>query len=226
MVGLHGGSCTAHQLRRRLKAHCLSRFRRLGIPFVAFNRPDYKTRLPFCLDRGNDLFTAEGKWGHDLTFPALWERFGKPNGCTGIVAIRDSMAVPVAIIAASLYSQECDADDSARGLGIFRIRDVTHRSYEELALHPGTPPGRDTGFVPEVKQGPDVERPKLQCFDPEVVKQMLVQDHNMTTDELIDLNALWFTYWKKCADEVTVPICMLLVSMRKRSWVIPEERES
>lgn len=78
--------------------------------------------------------------------------------------------------------------------------------------------------------------PKLQCYDPEVVKQMLVQDHNMMTDKLIDLNALWFMYWKKCADEVTVPFCMLLASMigysmgtrsmRKSSWVIPEERES
>ena len=35
----------------------------------------------------------------------------------------------------------------------------------------------------------------------------------MMTDELIDSNALWFTYWKTYADEVTVPICLLLVSM-------------
>lgn len=116
MVGIHGGSCTAHQLRRRLKTHCLSRFRRLGIPFVAFNRPDYKTRLPFCLDRGNDLFTEEGKWEHELIFPALWERFGKPNGCIGIVAIRHSMAVPVAIIAASLYSQDVTPTSPLAGL--------------------------------------------------------------------------------------------------------------
>ena len=58
--------------------------------------------------------------------------------------------------------------------------------------------------------------PKLQCYDPEVVKQMLVQDHNMMTDELIDLNALWFTYWQKCADEVTVPI---LYALGEHDWL-------
>jgi hypothetical protein len=73
-----------------------------------------------------------------------------------------------------------------------------------------------------------VSDPKLQCYGPEVVKQMLVQDHNMMIDELINLNALRFMYWKKYADEVTVPICLLLMSMigygmgtrsmRKSSW--------
>lgn len=52
------------------------------------------------------------------------------------------------------------------------------------------PPSRDIGFAPEVKQVLMLSDPKLQCYDPEVVKQMLVQDHNMMTDELIDLNAL------------------------------------
>jgi hypothetical protein len=58
--------------------------------------------------------------------------------------------------------------------------------------------------------------PKLQCYNPEAVKQMLVQDHNMMTDKLIDLNTLWFTCWKKCADEVTVPI---LYALGEHDWL-------
>lgn len=38
----------------------------------------------------------------------------------------------------------------------------------------------------------------------------------MMTDELIDLNALWFTYWKKCAGEVTVPI---LYALGEHDWL-------
>jgi hypothetical protein len=52
------------------------------------------------------------------------------------------------------------------------------------------PPGRDFGLVPEVKQVLMLSDPKLDCYDPEVVKQMAVQEHNMMTDELIDLSAL------------------------------------
>jgi hypothetical protein len=58
--------------------------------------------------------------------------------------------------------------------------------------------------------------PKLQCYDPEVVKQMLVQGRNTMTDELIILSALWFTYWKKHADEVTVPF---LYALGEHDWL-------
>ena len=56
------------------------------------------------------------------------------------------------------------------------------------------------------------------------------------TDELIDLNTLWFTYWKSAQTKLHYPFCMLLVnmigcgmgtgSMHKSSWVIPEGQES
>lgn len=72
--------------------------------------------------------------------------------------------------------------------------------------------------------------PKLDCYDPEVEKQMAVQEHNMMTDELIDLSALWFMYGTQYADEVKVPILYALAnmigcgmgirSMRKTSWCI------
>jgi hypothetical protein len=52
------------------------------------------------------------------------------------------------------------------------------------------PPGRDIGFAPEVKQALMPSDPKPQCYGPEVVKQMLVQGHNMMADKPIDLNVL------------------------------------
>jgi pimeloyl-ACP methyl ester carboxylesterase len=88
---------------------------------------------------------------------------------------------------------------------------------KELTPPPGTPPpGRDFDFVPEVKQALMLSDPKVNCYDPEVAKQMPVQEHTMMTDELIDLNALWFTYWKKYADEVKVPI---LYALGEHDWL-------
>ena len=140
MVGIHGGSCTAHQLRRRLKAHRLSRFR---LPRHPLRRPliarTTKTRLPFCLDRRNDLFAEEGIWEHELIFPALWEPLGKPNGCTGIVAIRHSMAVAGVIIAASLYSQVVTPTSPLRGLVFSGYGTQRIDRMKELVPHPGTP---------------------------------------------------------------------------------------
>ena len=44
---------------------------------------------------------------------------------------------------------------------------------------------------------------------------MQVQDHHMMTD---DLNALWFTSWKRYADEVTVPILFALGEHAQELW--------
>src|ERR1700722_16385160 len=132
-------------------------------------------------------------------------------------AIRHSIAVPRVIIAASLYSQDVTPTSPLTDL-VFSGYETQHISRtKELTPRPKTPPlGRDIGFALKVKQVLILSDPKLQCYDPEVVKQMLVQDHNVMTDELIDLNALWFTNWKKRADEATVPI---LYALGEHDWL-------
>jgi hypothetical protein len=78
------------------------------------------------------------------------------------------------------------------------------------------PPGRDFGLVREVKQVLILSDAKLNCYDLEVVKQMAVQEHNMMTDKLIDLSALYFTYWTQYVDEVTVP---MLCALGEHDWL-------
>lgn len=70
--------------------------------------------------------------------------------------------------------------------------------------------------MPEVKQVLMLSDSKLNCYDPEVVRQMPVQEHNMMTDGLIDLSALWFTYWTNYAGEVKVPI---LYALGEHDWL-------
>jgi hypothetical protein len=218
MVGIHGGSCTAHHYDVDSKHTASLASAALGVPFVAFNRPNYKDSPTFLpLPEGTTYLQEEGKWEHELIFPALWEHFGKPNGCTGIVAMCHSMAVPGAIIAAALYARDATPKYPLAGLILSGYGTQPVDRTKELTPPPGTPPpGRDFGFVPEVKQVLMLSDPNLNCYDPEVVKQMPVQEHKMMTDELIDLRALWFTYWKKYADEVTVPI---MYALGEHDWL-------
>ena len=218
MVGIHGGSCTAHNYDIDSKHTASLASAAFGIPFVAFNRPNYKDSATFLpLQEGTTYLQTEGKWEHELIFPALWEHFGKPNGCTAIVATCHSMAVPGAIIAGALYSQDASPKYPLAGLIFSGYGTRRIDRTKELTPPPGTPPpGRDFSYLPEVKQVLMLSDPKLNCYDPEVAKQMSIQDHNMMTAELIDLVALWFTYWKKYADEVKVPI---LYALGEHDWL-------
>ena len=71
------------------------------------------------------------------------------------------MAVPGAIIAASLYSQDVTPTSPLAGLVFSGYGTQRIDRTKELTPHPETPPpGRDIGLAPEVKQGPDAERPQ------------------------------------------------------------------
>jgi hypothetical protein len=71
------------------------------------------------------------------------------------------MAVPGAVIAASLYSQDVTPTSPLAGLVFSGYGTRRIDRMKEVTPRPGTPPpGRDTSLAPEVKQGPDAERPQ------------------------------------------------------------------
>lgn len=218
MVGIHGGSCTAHHYDVDAKHTASIASAALSIPFVAFNRPNYKDSASFLpLPDGITYLQEEGRWEHELIFPALWEHFGKPNGCTGIVAICHSMAVPGIIITSALYAQEEAPKYPLAGLILsgYGCRPIDRE--KELTPPPGTPPpGRDFSFQPEIKKVLMLSDPGLNCYDPEVAQQMGVQDVRMMTDEVVDLRALWPTYWRTYSDQVKVPI---LFALGEHDWL-------
>lgn len=218
MVGIHGGTCTAHNYDVDEKHTASLASAALSIPFVAFNRPNYKDSAKFLpLREGTTYLQEDGKWEHELIFPALWEHFGKPNGCTAIVPICHSLAVPGAIVAAALYAQDSMSQYPLAGLifsgyGSRRIDRST-----EFTPPPGTPqPGRDFGFPREIKEPLMLSDAKLNCYDPEVLKQMSVQDVNMMTDESTDLNGPWWTYWRTYAEQIKSPI---LYALGEHDWL-------
>ncbi|KAK4550335.1 hypothetical protein LTR36_003302 [Oleoguttula mirabilis] len=120
LVGIHGATCSAYSYDVSPNYTASTYCDLIGVPFVAFNRPNYLDSSGWLVDRssadpqtpqwkpeqGNSFFEEEGRWLHDYTLPALWSAFALPNDCTSIVTTSHSMSVPVTVIAASHYSPE------------------------------------------------------------------------------------------------------------------------
>ena len=102
IVGIHGGTCNAHNYDID-PSHTLSTISSaLGVPFVAINRPSYLGSSTLIIPEDSSFHRETGRWEHEYIFPSLWDKFGAPNGCNGVVLSCHSMAVPGAVVAASL----------------------------------------------------------------------------------------------------------------------------
>ena len=120
LVGIHGATCSAY-LWDVSPSHTVSSYSDLtGVPFVAFHRPNFLGSSGWLVDHASDVptepqfqvaegptfFQEEARWYHELIFPALWNEFAVPNGCTSLVTTSHSMCVPPTIIASGLYSKQ------------------------------------------------------------------------------------------------------------------------
>ena len=218
MVGIHGGACTCHTYDVDARHTASLTSAGLEIPFVAFNRPNYEDTTSFLpLKEGTTYLQEEAKWWHEQILPTLWTEFGKPNHCTGIVTICHSMAVPGMIITAATHAQDPSPKYPLAGIILSGYGTRRHDRMVELAP-PGHPPpsGREVDFPPGVMQILMLSDPSLKCYDPAVLKQIPVQIKRMMTDELIDLVALWFTYWRQYSDNVRVPV---LYALGEHDWL-------
>lgn len=123
LVGIHGASCSSYHFDYSPEYTASLYSDLCGVPFVAFNRPNYLNSSGWQIDRasmepdkpafdkeeGLSHFEEEAKWLHCYILPALWSEFGSPNGCTSIVTLSHSMSVPITVIAAARYSEEQEA---------------------------------------------------------------------------------------------------------------------
>ncbi|KAK4237976.1 hypothetical protein C8A03DRAFT_44211 [Achaetomium macrosporum] len=107
VVGIHGGTYDCHYFDANDK-HSASRVSRaLGIPFVAIDRPCYGRTGSFLPVPEGSTFEAEtGKWLHCYILPALWAKFGVPNGCNSIVLLCHSFGVMGGLAAAAMHAQD------------------------------------------------------------------------------------------------------------------------
>ncbi|CAJ2504483.1 Uu.00g118770.m01.CDS01 [Anthostomella pinea] len=124
LVGIHGGTCSAHTYDVTPEFTASTWSERLGIPFLAVNRPHVMHSSGWRLDRSSDdpghpafevkeensFFEEEARWWHEYILPALWQEFAAPNGCNSIVTTSHSLGTPMTILTASLYSAQASPE--------------------------------------------------------------------------------------------------------------------
>lgn len=120
LIGIHGASCSAYHFDYSPNYTASLYSDMCGVPFVAFNRPNYLDSSGWQIDRSSAVpekpgfikgdglshFQEEAKWLECYILPTLWRTFGVPNGCTSIVTLSHSMSVPVTIMAAARYGEQ------------------------------------------------------------------------------------------------------------------------
>lgn len=219
LVGIHGATCTAHHFdvdAKRTASICSAA---LGVPFIAFNRPNYKDTASFLpLPENSTYAKEEGKWNHEYIFPALWDAFGKPNDCTAMVTVSHSMAALGTIVATAIYAKQPSPSYPLAGIIISGFGyPARGRNRAELQRPPGSGPLPDKFQFPlEIKRDLMVSEPELGCYDLDTLQQLPAQDTYMLKEELDDLFGTWQTYWREYSDEIKVP---MLYALGQYDWV-------
>lgn len=215
IVGVHGGTMTSHYYDYQ-KDYSASDFSvATGIPFVAINRPCYlasSSILPLETQNSQSetFFQKTAQWMHDFILPALWETFGRPNNCTGIVTMNHSMAVPIAIVTASLFAQDASPKYSLAGIIISGFGSQWADPVE-LRRPPGTPlPVANIIYPDEISKKLLLGADHFRCYEPEALGGLHSQSVPMPVEELVDLLVHWPTYFADRAREVTVPVICAL----------------
>ncbi len=98
VVGLHGGSYSSEYFDVDEKHTAAIQSNALGVPFVAIDRPCYKGTTPIA--PLTDFFQKSASVLNEYILPAVWNAFGKPQGCSAIVLLCHSLGAPPAAITA------------------------------------------------------------------------------------------------------------------------------
>jgi hypothetical protein len=204
IIGIHGGTCTAYNFDINPSHTASLASSALGVPFVAFSRPSYLDSTPTPIPAESSFHRETGKWEHEFIIPALWEKFGKPNGCSGIVLSCHSMGVPGAIIAASLWAKDASPKYPLAGL-ILSGWGTTPKTRESMQQQ--LPPVSAEGKISltPLKKLVMLSEDEYDGFSPEVVPLVLVQDVPITIDEFTD-GRQWLDYGREHAKDVNVPM--------------------
>ncbi|KAG9602050.1 5-methyltetrahydropteroyltriglutamate-homocysteine methyltransferase, partial [Aureobasidium melanogenum] len=179
LVGIHGASCSAYYFDYSPEYTASLYSDMCGVPFVAFNRPNYLDSSGWQIDRSSAVpkkpgfdkedglshFQEEAKWLQCYILPALWKAFGVPNDCTSIVTLSHSMSVPMTIIAAARYSEQPETERQFpwAGIAIYGYSEVHTQHCNDRSASAASNPHREPDEIP---LGQD-DRFHIPCFPPE-----------------------------------------------------------
>lgn len=203
LIGIHGGTYSASYFDADANHTASLASDGLGVPFVAINRPGYRDSTLFPIPAGSSFHIEQGKYFHELVFPALWKQLGPPNGCSCLVLFSHSMGVPGSVVAASMHTDEPAGSKSYPLAGLifsgFGTMETTNR-----APMTGT---TDLYWPKEVKDDVMLGPVESGMSDPGVYKQTEALGTTMTIAELAGAGPEpWFAHWKDYSSKIKVPV--------------------
>jgi pimeloyl-ACP methyl ester carboxylesterase len=211
IVAVHGGTYTSdyfdadadHTLRHISQA--------LAVPVVAIDRPGYRGTSPLPPIPTESTFIQEqGAYLHKYILPFLWKTHATNLGVSSIFLYAHSIGAAVAVVASSLHA--CDGDVPAYPLSGMSISGVGsnvktlpmeafHKDARELV-------GISIRIPNEQKDMLMLGPAKLHS--PAILKQTERLQHDVSLEELYDINVSWRSYWRTYAANVKVPVLYTL----------------
>ena len=254
LVGIHGATCSAHNWDVSPACTASTYSDLVGIPFVAFHRPNFLRSSGWLIDRSVDapspeeggksrfapaedrgFFREEAHWYHELIFPALWETFGVPNGCSSLVTTSHSMSVPITIIAAGLYARQQRPAEHGypwAGMVITGFGDeqtmTVQKASAAMATVQHNPEDIPFGTDPALHIGPFPKNEKIAlmlgpegCCDPELYELCWRQNTPFFLGEVIDMSGVWVQSREAHKAAVNIPV---LYGMGELEWIWKSDR--
>lgn len=241
LIGIHGGSCSAHTWDASPQYTASTYSSLTGIPFVAFHRPNYlgtsgwlRSTDTFKAPEERSYFEQEARWLHEFILPALWETYGVPNGCQSIVSDSHSMAGPVTVIAAGYYSQTPPEERTypwagmvISGIGEEPLQTSLDATKKMLAPE-WTPTDLPLGHEEGVHFGPFTKEDKIAlmlgppgCCDDSLGDLCWTQNTPFLLAEIVSLNGVWKERKNPFKALVEIPV---LYGIGTMEWLWKYER--
>ncbi|RGP79040.1 hypothetical protein FLONG3_2946 [Fusarium longipes] len=219
IVALHGGCYTSQYFDVTPEYSAKIHSDYLSVPFVAIDRPDYRSSTPVTqpIPEGSSYPEEWGRRLYQYILPALWKEYGVKNACTCIVLHCHSLGSNGALVQASLHATASKTAYPLGGLVISGFGSLLkdsggHVSQDQPPTHLNIPVAvKDkTLLFPETA-------------DESVFAQSERIDHAIPFEELAALRKSWLTTWKqKWGVNITVPV-MIALAGRDHYWDATDE---
>ncbi|KAI0466573.1 hypothetical protein F4859DRAFT_526667 [Xylaria cf. heliscus] len=210
LVGIHGGTLTSSYYDADPNYSAAKFAIAFGIPFVAIDRPCYNgTTSILPLQEGESFFWKTATRLNGDILPALWQKFGIPNGCIGMVTLSHSMAVPIAILTAYMHAKTGEQLYPLKGIIISGFGSQW-ADPEELRSPSGAQLPTEIEYPQDTKKKLMLSADHFNTHDPGIEKYLQLLSVPMPVEELLDLQLHWATYGPHCATEVVVPVMYAL----------------
>jgi pimeloyl-ACP methyl ester carboxylesterase len=203
LVLIHGGTCTAHNFDVSPTNTASVEAGNLGIPVVSINRPGYLDSTALTDIPENSSYQQElGKSVyHKYLFPMLWERFGKPAGCSSVVLLGHSMAVMGMVIAAGAYAD----DDFPK----YPLSGIILSGWGSRLTNFEVKIPEDQEGKTKWKQYIMLTHPDKHLADEAILPHIATQDHSIEV-EIAGAQEAWtgafFQMWRQYSDKIRVPV--------------------